>query len=194
MFSTSMMASSTTTPMATTSPASTMTLIDASRRSRNQMADISDSGIATRLMIAVRTVNRNAVMMTMTSSIPRSRALVRLSIDWSTNVAGRKIVGSISIPGRPGCMSLRTSSASSVTSFVFAPRDLLTTSSSPSPPSMTASPHSCWLACRTWPMSFMRSSRPPRLATTTSASSSAFEMVWMSWMLSRCVGCSMKPP
>ena len=149
MFSTSMMASSTTTPMATTSPARTMTLMDASRRSRNQTADISDRGIATRLMIAVRTVNRNAVMMTITSSMPSSRAFVRLSIDWSTNVAGRKIVGSISIPGRPGFKSWRTSSASSVTSFVLAPRDLFTTSSRPSPPSMTASPHSCWLACST---------------------------------------------
>ena len=36
------------------------------------------------------------------SSTPISNALVRLSIDCSMNVAGRKIVVSMSIPGSPG--------------------------------------------------------------------------------------------
>ena len=58
MFSTSMIASSTTTPMATTSPARTITLMVAPRRSSTITAASSDSGIAIRLMKAVRHTNR----------------------------------------------------------------------------------------------------------------------------------------
>ena len=67
MFSTSMIASSTTTPIATTSPASTITLMVVSRRSSTRIAAISESGIAIRLMNAVRHSNRKAAMISTTS-------------------------------------------------------------------------------------------------------------------------------
>ena len=102
MFSTSMIASSTTTPIATTSPARTMTLIVVSRTSSTSTAASSESGIAMRLMNAVRSSKRKAMMITITSSTPISSALPRLSIDCSMNVAGRKISASTFMPGRPG--------------------------------------------------------------------------------------------
>ena len=102
MFSTSMIASSTTTPIATTSPARTMTLIVVSRTSSTSTAASSESGIAMRLMNAVRSSKRKAMMITITSSTPISSALPRLSIDCSMNVAGRKISASTFTPGRPG--------------------------------------------------------------------------------------------
>ena len=82
-------------------------------------------------------------MMTITSSTPSSSATVRLSIDSSMKVAGRKIVVSYSMPGRPGAISAITSSTCSVTSFVFAPRYFCTISIRPSPSLMTPSPQSC---------------------------------------------------
>ena len=44
-------------------------------------------------------------MIRTTSRTPSSSAVVRLSIDCSMKVAGRKIVVSISMPGRPGRIS-----------------------------------------------------------------------------------------
>ena len=75
MFSTSMIASSTTTPMATTSPASTITFTVAPRRSRTSRAATSDSGMAIRLMKAVRHSKRNAMMIRMTSRMPINIAI-----------------------------------------------------------------------------------------------------------------------
>ena len=49
-------------------------------------------------------------MIRITSRMPISSARVRLSIDCSMNVAGRKIVVSISMPGRPGRISSIASS------------------------------------------------------------------------------------
>ncbi len=140
MFSTSMIASSTTTPMATTRPARTITLMLLSARSSTRIAAIRESGIAIRLMKAVRHSNRNATMMRITSSTPIRSAVVRLSIDCSMNVAGRKIVVSISMPGRPGRSSSIASSTPCVTSMVLAPRNFCTISSRPSPPLTTPSP------------------------------------------------------
>ena len=97
-----MIASSTTTPIATTSPAKTITLMVVPVRSRTRIAAISESGIAIRLMNAVRHSNRNPQMTIATSSTPSSSAVVRLSMDCSMNVAGRKIVVSICRPGQPG--------------------------------------------------------------------------------------------
>ena len=89
--------------------------VDAScrRRSSTRIAAISDSGIAIRLMNAVRHSNRNAAMMRITSSDADQQRRVRLSIDCSMNVAGRKIVVSISMPGRPGRSSAIASSTPS---------------------------------------------------------------------------------
>jgi len=54
MFSTSMIASSTTSPIAMTSPARTIVLIVVPIARRTTPAATSDSGIAVRLMSAVR--------------------------------------------------------------------------------------------------------------------------------------------
>ena len=63
MFSTSMMASSTTSPMAMARPARTIVLIvPPSQRSRTT-AETSDSGMAVRLMTAVRHSKRKAMRM-----------------------------------------------------------------------------------------------------------------------------------
>ena len=47
-------------------------------------------------------------------------AIVRLRIDSSMKVAGRKIVESISMPGRPGRIAASASSTPRVTSSVLA--------------------------------------------------------------------------
>ena len=80
-------------------------------------------------------------MIRITSRMPSSSARVRLSIDCSMNVAGRKIVVSISMPGSPGCISSIASSMPRVTSIVLAPRNFWTTSIRPGPSLTTASPH-----------------------------------------------------
>ena len=139
-FSTSMMASSTTTPMATTNPASTMTLTVAPAASKIKTAETKESGIAIKLMNAVRHSKRKAMMINATKAMPSSIATRRLSSDCSMNVAGRKIVVSTVIPGNPGCISRIASSTPRVTSTVFAPRYFCTTSSSPGPSSTTPSP------------------------------------------------------
>ena len=59
MFSTSMIASSTTSPIAITRPARTIVLIVAPTQTSTSVAAISDSGIAVRLISAVRQSNRN---------------------------------------------------------------------------------------------------------------------------------------
>ncbi len=59
MFSTSMIASSTTSPMAITSPAMTIVLSVAPMAVSTSVAAISDSGIAVRLISAVRQSKRN---------------------------------------------------------------------------------------------------------------------------------------
>ncbi len=194
MFSTSMIASSTTTPIATTRPARTMTLIVASRRSSTSTAARSESGIATRLMNAVRNSKRNAAMMRMTSSTPMSRARLRLSIDCSMNVAGRKICESISMPGRPALSWVSASSTPSVTSTVFAPRYFWTMSRRPGPPLTTPSPQICWLSWTTRPRSAIRRIRPPRVATGTCARSAGSSIGWMFSMFSRRLPYSTKPP
>ena len=180
MFSTSMIASSTTTPIATTSPASTITLMVVWVRSSVRIAASSDSGIAIRLMKAVRHSNRNAAMISITSSTPISNALVRLSIDCSINVAGRKIVVSISIPGSPGRISSTASSIPSVTSIVLAPRNFCTISSRPSPSLTTPSPQTGWWSSLTTPRSPSRSTRSPLRTTGTLARSLG---PWIAWTL-----------
>ena len=110
-------------------------------------------------MNAVRHSNRNATMMKITSSTPISSAVVRLSIDCSMNVAGRKIVVSMSIPGSPGRSSSTACSTPSVTSIVLAPRNFWTISSRPSPSLTTLAPRRL-VVLATVPRSASRSTRP----------------------------------
>ena len=59
-------------------------------------------------------------------------------------VAGRKIVVSKLMPGRPGCMDLMAASTPWVTLRVLPQGSFSTTSSSPGRPSMMASPMIGW--------------------------------------------------
>ena len=140
MFSTSMMASSTTSPSAMTRPAITMTLIVAPLHSSTSPAPRSDRGIAVRLMTACRQsrVNRNSTAAT--SAQPISRARVRLSIERSMKVAGRKIVVSIFTSVRPGFSSAMAASTARVISSVLAVGCFSTISMMPGTSSMIALP------------------------------------------------------
>jgi len=141
MFSTSMIASSTTTPMDTTSPASTMTLIVWSCRSSTISAMISDSGIEIRLMNVVRHSIRKAIRMSTTSRMPISSEVVRLSIAVWMKVAGRKIVVSTVIPVNAGWSSAIAASSPRVTSRVLVSGNFWTTSRMPARSFTTPSPH-----------------------------------------------------
>ena len=191
-----MMASSTTTPMATTSPASTITLTVAPARSSTSTAATSDSGMAIRLMNAVRHSNRNAMMIRITSRMPMNIARVRLSIDCSMKVAGRKIVVSTSMPGSPGCISAMASSTPRVTSIVLAPRNFWTTSIRPGPVvDDGVADQSGPLSTSTSPRSASRSTLPSRSTTGTSARSlGADDRLDVLGSLSRWPSASTKPP
>ena len=143
-FSMSMMASSTMSPRAITNPARTIVLMVVPRAFRTSTAASSDSGMATTLISAVRQEYRNRASITIISRAPRIRALVRLSIASSMNVAGRKIWASMAIPGRPGRSSSSAASTPLVTSRVLAQGSFSTMSMRPSPWLMTASPMSGW--------------------------------------------------
>ena len=144
MFSTSMIASSTTPPTAITSPARTIVLIVAPRIYSTSPAAISDNGIATRLIRAVRHSKRKAKRTSTTSRQEMSSALVRLSTAILMKFADRKMVESICIPGRPGRSDARVASTPRVTSNVLAHGNFSTTSRRPGPLLMTASPMSGW--------------------------------------------------
>ena len=126
MFSTSMIASSTTTPTAITNPARIIVLMVAPAQVEHQRRrPPATSGMATRLINAVRHSKRKAPSTSTTSRQPSIRALVRLSSASLDEVAGRKMVESISIPGRPGRSAASASSTPCVTSRVLRPGILL---------------------------------------------------------------------
>ena len=69
---------------------------------QHQRRATNESGIAVRLISAVRQSNRNNTRMTTTKMQPIHMACERLSSDRSMNVAGRKIVGSSVTSASPG--------------------------------------------------------------------------------------------
>ena len=183
MFSTSMIASSTTTPMATTSPASTMTLRVAPAASRTSMAATSESGMAIRLMKAVRHSKRNATMINTTRAMPSRSATVRLSIDCSMNVAGRKIVVSTSMPRQSRRhLGHRLLDAARDLHRVGA-AELLHHQQQPGPSLTTASPISGPGSTSTRPRSASRTILPSRSSTGTWPSSSGPVIGWTWRML-----------
>ena len=140
MFSTSMIASSTTTPSAITKPASTIVLTVAPVANSTSTAASRDSGIATTQISAVRHSNRNATSTSTTRMQPSSSAWDRLSMEVSMKLAGRKILVSISTPGSPGFIASRAASTPRVTSSVLPQGNFSTISIRPGPSLMTASP------------------------------------------------------
>ena len=141
MFSTSMIASSTTSPSAMTRPASTIVLSVAAAQCSTSTAATSDSGMAVRLMSAVRQSNRNSDQDDDDQhAADEQRVASGCRSDRSMNVAGRKMVGSISTSVRPGRSASSAASTSRVTSSVLPPGCFSTISSRPGPSLMTASP------------------------------------------------------
>mgnify|MGYP003340467546 CR=1 FL=1 len=123
MFSTSMMASSTTTPMATARPPSVIVFNVTPSRSSAITAASSESGMAVKEISAVRQSSRNRNKITPTNAAPSSSDLLMLWIACSMNVAGRCRCGTYFTPAasRLGRNSSSATSTSSVASIVFAP-------------------------------------------------------------------------
>ena len=140
MFSTSMIASSTTSPSAMINPAITIVFNVPPAWLRTSAAASSESGIAVRLMTAVLQSHRNRARTMTTSAQPMSSARLRLPSDISMNVAGRKMVESTSTPASAGFRAARASSTSRVTCSVLPSGCFSTIRSRPGPPLMTPSP------------------------------------------------------
>ena len=197
MFSTSMIASSTTTPTAITKPARIMVLMAAPLSRRIIAPASSDNGIAARLISAVRHSNRNRLSTAITSRQPSSSARLRLSSATSIKSAGRKRVGSISRPGSPGRSAASASSTPCVTSSVLAHGNFSTTSISPGPSLIIASPISGWWPSTTLAMSLRRSGVPSARClplSGTCARSSGLAIGDTCWMPSRWLPVSINPP
>ena len=140
MFSTSMIASSTTSPTAIARPASTIVLMLIFICIRTMTALTIDSGIAVRLMTAVRHSNRNAIKMRLTRMQPRIMAKRRLARAISMKVAGRKMRAVTLTPGMLGLSASMAFSTSRVTSRVLAQGNFSTTTKSPASSWITPSP------------------------------------------------------
>ena len=110
------------------------------------------------------------------------------------NVAGRKIVLSITTPGSAGFISSSTFSTPVVTSSVFPQGCFSTMSKRPSPSLMTASPINGGVPTTTSATSPRRMGLPPRNSTTVRARSSGVSISGSCVTLRRWFGVSMKPP
>ena len=120
---------------------------------------------------------------------------VRLSIDSSMKVAGRKIVESISTPGRPGLRAASACSTPRVTSSVFAHGSFSTIIIRPGPSLMTASPTIGQVSQATVATSRSRGGSRRRVfsATGTSARCSTENTGDSLWITSRWLGVSSMP-
>ena len=131
MFSTSMIASSTTSPNAMTKPANTIVLTVPPRQYNTIMAAISESGIAIALIIAHRQSYRNASSTNITRMQPRSIEWLRFASERSIKVAGRKMVVSNCTSPIAGFSSAMALSTPRVTASVFAHGCFSTINSNP---------------------------------------------------------------
>ena len=122
MFSTTMIASSTSAPSAMAMPPSVMVLMVAPSAFIDRIAATSDSGMATRVIAVARADSRKANTMATTSTAPSSSALHRLSMETRMKSAWRKMWRSIFMPvGSPAWISSSVASRRSVSSSVLAP-------------------------------------------------------------------------
>ena len=194
MFSTSMIASSTTSPSAMTKPANTIVLIVAPHSVSTTTAAINDSGIAVRLMSAVRQSNKKTIRITTTSTHPMNSAWLRLLSARSMNVAGRKMVGSTSTSFSPGRSASSAASTRRVTSSVFPSGCFSTINNSPGPSLMIASPIGGGEPMTTSATSPSRIGVPSRKSTTDRAKSSGSTIAVMCRIARRWFGVSTNPP
>ena len=87
-FSTTTMASSTTMPMASTSPKSESVLIEKPKASSTAKVPIAETGTAMSGMSEARQVCRKRMTTSTTSAIASSSVCRTASIDWRTNWVG----------------------------------------------------------------------------------------------------------
>ncbi len=173
-FSTSMMASSTSSPMATARPPSVITLIVRPSADSTRKATARLSGSAVRVMSVVRTSIRNSTS-TITMKIAASRStLTRLSTErWMKSAWRITCVLSAMPGGSAACASASLRSMASVSASVFVPGDFCTDSttalraSSAAAPRLGAAPRR---TSATWPMV---TGWPSRWATTAPARSAS---------------------
>ena len=123
MFSTSMMASSTTSPSAIASPPNVRVLMPKPRYSSARMAASSESGMAVREMAAARASARKSSSTTATSTAPSSSDVVMLRSARSMNSDGRNKAGCSSRPADSiaGRRRARAASTRAATTLVLAP-------------------------------------------------------------------------
>ncbi len=144
IFSMSIMASSTTAPIAMTKPAKTMVFIDTPVAAITQPAVSRDRGMAAVAINAARHSYKNRIITKITNTHPSSSALDRLSMESSIKVAGRNICVSSSTPGKPGFISSSAASTPSVTAKVLPHGNFSTININPGPSLITASPMGAW--------------------------------------------------
>ena len=87
-FSTTTMASSTTMPMASTSPNRDRVLMEKPNASSTAKVPITDTGTAISGMSEARQVCRNRITTSTTSATASSSVCTTASIDWRTNCVG----------------------------------------------------------------------------------------------------------
>ena len=132
MFSTSTIASSTSSPMAMAIPPRVITLIDRSNQSKIRAVVRTESGIAVRVINVVRRLNRNRNRTTMTRTAPSRRASATLAMPRSMKLRCWYIAGSIrTSAGRPGLSSSIARVTSSVSRRVSASGCFSTVSRTP---------------------------------------------------------------
>ncbi len=195
MFSTSMIASSTTTPIATAKPPSVIVLMETPNASSTSIAASNESGIETNEMNAVRRSRRKRNSTIPTKIAPSTSECSTLCSACSMKVAGRCSRGKSVMPSdsNTGPSSPSARSTASVASIVFAPNWLAAVSSTPGSPMISASPNFGSAESATTATSRKRTLTPSCWPTTT-APISAGVSDWPSVCTSsRCVGVSTKP-
>jgi hypothetical protein len=122
MFSTAMIASSTSAPIAIAMPPRVMVLMLLPSACRTRTAVSSESGSATSVIRLARALKRKATTTSPTIAAPSSRARVVLRVEFSMKTACRKSCLLMCIPsGSVVCSSSSTLSRRAVSSSVFAP-------------------------------------------------------------------------
>jgi hypothetical protein len=171
-----------------------MVLIVTPCQASTRPAPTRDSGIAVMLIRAVRHSKRKAPSIRIIRRAPRIIAPPRLSMASSMKVAGRKMVGSTSIPSRPGRSSSIAASSPRVTSAVLAHGSFWTTRRSPGRSLMTPSPIRGGVSMTTSATSSSRSTLPSRTVIGTLARSRAVRIGMSCCTFSLCCGVSTNPP
>jgi hypothetical protein len=172
-FSTSMIASSTSAPMAIVSPPRVIVLIVIPMAFMVRSATMTETGSAAREMIVVRTFQRNRKRMTATRIAPSRRATVTFSTEVSMKSDWRKSCRSIVMPrGRERWMSSSCRSMAPVKASVLAPGCLVMPRTTAGRALAEPSPRLMPGPMTTRPSCAMRTGVPPREATTTWSMSS----------------------